>query len=416
MISDEGDSGYKIEYCVALALPEAIKPGKIIFEVKGLDLKLLEYEAKEVFRSYGIPTPEGGMATNPEEAISIANELGGPIVVKAQLPVGGRGKSGGIRFLDTASQVFDEAKSLLGIKIKDVEIKKLLIEEKVDVFEELYLGVTVDRVHKCYVILASKEGGVDIEEVASKTPDKIIRVLVDPIIGVRGYHTVFVAKKLGYTGERMQQLGGLLLKLYNLAVEMDAELTEINPLVEVEDGFVAVDARLNVDNNALFRHNVLRERLIESFEGELSDREIEARKRGLIYVELDGNIGIIGNGAGLTMATLDTIMLNGGRAANFLDLGGGATADRIREAVEFVLSDARTKALFVNVLGGITRGNETAKGIVEARKVHEGKPIVVRLMGTKQEEGQRILRESGVETYETMEKAAEMVVGLMKGD
>lgn len=376
-------------------------------------MKLLEYEAKEVFRNYGIPTPEGSMATSPEEASSIAKVLGGSVVVKAQLPVGGRGKSGGIRFADTASQVFDEAKGLLGIKIKDVEIKKLLIEEKVEILEELYLGVTIDRMHKCYVILASNEGGVDIEEVASKTPDKMIRLMVDPIIGLRSYHANFVAKKLGYSRKRMQQLGDLLLKLYKLAVEMDAELTEINPLVEVKDGFLAVDARLNVDNNALFRHSRLREKLIESYLGELSDREIEARKRGLIYVELDGNIGIIGNGAGLTMATLDTIMLYGGRAANFLDLGGGATADRIRDAVEFVLSDARTKVLFVNVLGGITRGDETARGIVEACKVHDGKPIVVRLMGTKQEEGQRILRESGIQTFETMEQAAEVVVGLM---
>jgi succinyl-CoA synthetase beta subunit len=374
----------------------------------------LEYEAKEVFRNYGIPTPDGGMVMSPEEARSIAIRLGGSVVVKAQLPVGGRGKSGGIRFADTASQVFDDVKGLLGKKIKDVEIKKLLVEEKVDILKELYLGVTIDRVHKCHVILASKEGGVDIEEVASKTPDKIVRMLVDPIIGLRSYHANLVAKKLGYSGKRMQQFGSLLLKLYKLALEMDAELTEINPLVEREDGFIAVDARLNIDNNALFRHRLLRDKLIESYEGELSNREIEARKRGLIYVELDGNIGVIGNGAGLTMATLDTIMLYGGRAANFLDLGGGATADRIREAVEFVLCDARTKALFVNVLGGITRGDETARGIVEAYTVHEGKPIVVRLMGTKQEEGHRILRESGIETYETMEKAAEMVVSLLE--
>lgn len=376
-------------------------------------MKLLEYQAKEYFRKHGIPTPQGRMVTTPGEAEEYAGKLGKPVVIKAQLPVGGRGKAGGVKFADTPGEAAEAADALLGMKIKGLTVEKLYVEEKLSIVNEIYLGVTLDRRNKSYVVLASGEGGMDIEEVAAEKPDRIVRHLVDPVTGLRSYHANMVAKRLGYGGRKMLQLAALVENLYKLARGMDAELTEINPLAEVENGFTAADARLNVDNNALFRHGELGEMLLASYRGELTDREMEARSQGLTYVELDGDIGVIGNGAGLTMATLDTVMLHGGKAANFLDLGGGATPERIGEAAEFVLRDERTKTLLVNVLGGITRCDHIAMGVVEARReVSAEKPVVVRMMGTKEEEGRTILREAGIESLGSMEEAAELAVRL----
>jgi len=376
-------------------------------------LKLLEYEAKEYFRKFGIPTPPGRMVTTPREARDYVAGLGKPVVIKAQLPVGGRGKAGGVKFADTPEEAAEAAEALLGMRIKGLNVERLYVEEKLSIVNEIYLGVTVDRRNKAYVVLASGEGGMDIEEVAAKTPDRIVRHLVDPVHGLRSYHANLVAKRVGYDGRKMLQFAAVVESLYTLALEMDAELTEINPLAEVEDGFMAADARLNVDNNALFRHEELEERFLESYQGELTEREMEARSQGLTYVELDGNIGVIGNGAGLTMATLDTVMLHGGRSANFLDLGGGATPERISEAAKFVLRDDRTKVLLVNVLGGITRCDHIAEGVVAARReAAVEKPVVVRMMGTNEEEGRRILKEAGIETLGSMEEAAELAVKL----
>ncbi|OGD58085.1 succinate--CoA ligase subunit beta [Candidatus Bathyarchaeota archaeon RBG_13_52_12] len=378
-------------------------------------MKLLEYEAKEVFKRYGIPLGMSAIAKTPGEAKDAAAIIGRPVVVKAQVGVGGRGKAGGIKPADTPVQAREAAKQILGMKIKDLTVRKVLVEERLRIQHEIYLGVIVDRAAKCYTILASGEGGMNIEEVAVRNPEKIVRHNVDPLMGFRSYHANEVAKRLGYSGKKMQQLSDILLSLYRVAYEMDAELTEINPLIETAEGFVAADARLNVDNNALYRHKELEAKYIESFEGELTPREMEARAMDLTYVELDGDIGIIGNGAGLTMSTLDTVMLYGGRARNFLDLGGGANPDRIGKAVEFVLKDNRVKALFVNVLGGITRCDDTAKGIIEARKkLGDNKPIVVRMMGTNEEEGKRLLHGAGIETNDTMEEAAQKVVHLAK--
>lgn len=389
----------------------------IMSSKRRLGLKLLEYEAKEYFKKYGIPTPAGKMVTSSKGAKAYTAELGKPVVIKVQLPVGGRGKAGGVKFADTPDEAGEAAGQLLGMVIKDLEVKKLYVEEKVGIVNEIYLGVTVDRNNKKHVILASNEGGMDIEEVADKTPEKIVRHLVDPVDGLRSYHCNYIATKLGYRGRKMRQFGAFVAKLYELAVGMDAELTEINPLAEVEDGFLAADARLNVDNNSLFRHKELEEKLLDSYQGEFSGREMEAKEQNLTYVELDGNIGIIGNGAGLTMATLDTVMLQGGKAANFLDLGGGATPERIGKAVKFVLGDERTKALFVNVLGGITRCDHTAQGIVTARRVlNSKKPIVVRMMGTNEAEGREILKKAGIETLDSMEEGAKMAVELAGGN
>jgi succinyl-CoA synthetase beta subunit len=383
---------------------------------KGTKLKLLEYEAKEIFRKFGILTPEGCLATEMIDVQRFAKNLGKPVVVKAQLPVGGRGKAGGIKFADTPSEALDAANELLGLKVKDLRITKLLVEEKICITREVFLGITIDRYSKQYVLLASKDGGVDIENVASDTPEKIVKLLIDPIIGLRDYHIYFVGKKLGYSGKKLSQFGDVMRKLYELVLKMDAELTEINPLVEVEDGFIAVDAKLNIDNNALFRHKEIDDKLSSSYHGEFTEKEIEAKTKGLTYVELDGDIGIVGNGAGLTMASLDTVMLYGGKAANFLDLGGGATAERISMAVDFVLRDEKTKVLFVNVLGGMTRGDYIALGIVESlKRLGVEKPIVVRLTGTNEEEGRLILEEAGIEMMGSMEEAARKAVQLAGG-
>ena len=374
-------------------------------------MKLFEYEAKQFFRRHGIPTPRGGVAGNPEEAARVAEEIGGPVAVKSQLLVGGRGKAGGIRFADTPEEAAAVARALLGTRIRDLEVRNVLVEEKLAIEDEIYAGVAVDRRSRSYVVLASSEGGVNIEEVAARAPEKIVRRAVAPLSGLSEAEARSIAEGVGYSGRDAEGLGDVLLRLYRVAYEMDAELTEINPLAYVAGGFVAADARLNVDDNALFRHPELAERSREPEGAELTPRELEARRLGLTYVELDGDIGIIGNGAGLTMATLDTVTLQGGRPANFLDLGGGASAESIARGVEFVLSDPRVNALFINILGGITRCDETARGIVEARgEAGAGIPIVVRLMGTNEEEGRRLLAEAGIDTLDTMEEAAGAVV------
>ncbi|MGD0802762.1 MAG: ADP-forming succinate--CoA ligase subunit beta [Candidatus Bathyarchaeia archaeon] len=379
-------------------------------------MKLLEYEAKDVFRRYGIPLGLSVIAAKPEEARDASMMIGKPVVVKAQVGVGGRGKAGGIKPADTPAEAEEAARQILAMRIKDLPVRKVLVEERLTIQHEVYLGVIVDRTAKCYTVLASIEGGMNIEDIAAKSPEKIVRYSVDPLTGLRSYHAISIAKSLGYTGKKMQQLSDIIQRLNRVSYEMDAELTEINPLIETAEGFIAADARLNVDNNALYRHKELEAKFLESFEGELTPREMEARAMDLIYVEMNGDIGIIGNGAGLTMATLDTVMLYGGRARDFLDLGGGASPDRIGKAVEFILRDSRVKALFVNVLGGITRCDDTAIGIIKARKeLGDNKPVIVRMMGTNEEEGKRLLHSAGIETDDTMEEAAQKAVKLARG-
>jgi succinyl-CoA synthetase beta subunit len=379
-------------------------------------LKLLEYEAKEIFKKYGIPTPIGIIVTDPKSAKIFVENLSKPVAIKAQVSIGGRGKAGGIQFAETALRAYELTEQMLSKKIRELPVNKILVEEKILIKNEIYLGITIDRSSKSYVLLASASGGMDIEEIADKHPEKIFKTIIDPLMGLRSYHAINVSKGLGFTRKKMTDLASIILKLYKVAFDMDAELTEINPLVELEEGFVAADARLNIDNSALYRHRDYEARLLESYEGELTQREIEARKMDLVYVELEGDIGIIGNGAGLTMATLDTVMINGGKAGNFLDLGGGANPERISKAVEFVLMDDRVKALFVNVLGGITKCDDIAKGIVAAQnKLGSKKPIVVRMMGTNEEEGKKILSDAGINSHDTMEEAADMVVKLAMG-
>ncbi|MEM0057593.1 MAG: ADP-forming succinate--CoA ligase subunit beta [Candidatus Bathyarchaeia archaeon] len=376
-------------------------------------MKLLEYEAKKILIKYGIPTPRGGLATNTAEAREIAQNLKPPFVVKAQVPVAGRGKAGGILFAESISDVEKAAEKLFNMQIKGFPVRRVWIEEKIQAEKELYFGITIDRLNKTYVVIGSTEGGMEIEEVAEKTPEKVLKFLVNPYQGFRPYHARQIAKRMGYAGNKLSSLANIFHSLYRAGMDYDAELIEMNPLAETPEGnFVAVDARIIIDDNALFRHPEFKERVLES---EFSPLEIEAAKNDLAYVKLDGNIGVIGNGAGLVMATLDAIKLYGGRPANFLDVGGGVPSEKIAAALRIVLSDPDVKAIFINILGGITRCDEVARGILQAKEqLGIEKPIVIRLVGTNEEEGKRILTEAGIQVLDSMEEAAKQVVELVE--
>jgi len=377
-------------------------------------LNLIEKEAKQQFSKYGIPIPKGVTVTDSKQTAEAVNELKPPYMVKAQVPVGGRGKSGGIIPAVSALEAEEAAAKLIGAQIKNLPVKQVLIEEKLSIIKELYLGITVDRFNRSYVVLASATGGVEIEEVAEKTPQSIIRTIVDPQLGIRSFHALLIAKKLGYSGSQLVELSTIIQKLYRACVESDAEMAEINPLVETETGsFVAADARMVIDDNALFRH--------PEYEAEealtLSSQEALALKNNLAYVKLNGDIGVVGNGAGLVMATLDLLTLFGGKPANFLDIGGGASVEAIKAALKIVLADLDTKIILVNVLGGITHCDEVARGILEATKDAEAKkPLVVRLVGTNQQEGQRILADAGIKVLGSMEEAAKQAVQFATGE
>lgn len=380
-------------------------------------MKLFEYEAKEILSTYEIPVPRGGLATSPTKAKEVASQFNAPYAVKAQVPVAGRGKAGGIQFADTLEEIEDVASKILSMEIKGIEVDEILIEEKVKIRSELYFGITIDRSRRCYVAIASTAGGVDIEDVAAETPEKIIKRFIDPTLGFRGYHAREMTRRMGYSGRQMIKLAAIFERLYNVAVEHDAELIEMNPIVETVDGrFVAADARIIIDDNALYRHPRYKERLLSKGKTELTSEEIKARKAGLAYVKLDGNIGIMGNGAGLVMATLDAVQLYGGKPANFLDVGGGASEEQIAEALNILLADQQASVFFINILGGITRCDNVARGILKAkRKVGFTKPIVIRLVGTNEEEGRRILTEAGIHVLDSMEEAARKAVEMSIG-
>ncbi len=377
-------------------------------------MKLFEYEAKQLFAKYGIGTPAGSLATTVAQAKEIASKINRPVALKSQVLVAGRGKAGGILFADSPAEAERAAAQLLGKRIKGVKVQSLWVEEKISIKRELYFSITVDRANRCYVAVASSEGGVDIEQTARTSPEKIVKVFVDPVYGFRAYHARHVAKRLGYDGNQMNNLATVFLRHYRLALDVDAELAEMNPLVETAEGkFVAADTRLIIDDNAMFRHQEFKSRPLE--EAELTAQELEAHKSGLAYVKLDGDVGIVGNGAGLVMATLDAIQLCGGRPANFLDVGGGASADMVAAALGVVLSDPNVKVVFVNILGGITRCDEVANGILDAKKrVGLDKPMVIRLVGTNEKEGRRILTDAGIHVLDSMEEAARKAVDIVE--
>jgi len=367
-----------------------------------------------VFFKYGIPIPKGVLVTDAKQTANAVGSLQPPYMVKAQVPVGGRGKAGGILPAMSMHEVEEAATKLLGAQIRNFPVKQVLIEEKLSIVKELYLGITVDRFNRCYVALASVMGGVEIEEAAEKTPKAIIRTMVDYQLGIRSFHALSIAKQLGYSGSQLVDLLTIIQKLYQVCVENDAEMVEINPLVETETGnFVAADARMVIDDNALFRHPEYRAEEAQT----LSSQEALALKNNLAYVKLKGDIGVVGNGAGLVMATLDLLTFYGGKPANFLDVGGGATIEAIKAALEIVLADPETKIILVNVLGGITHCDEVARGIVEAIKNAEAKKLlVVRLVGTNQQEGQKILADAGIRALGSMEEAAKQTVEFAVGE
>lgn len=376
-------------------------------------MKLFEFEAKRILKQLGIPIPQGNIASNPEDVKRIASEIGKPVAIKSQVLVGGRGKAGGIVFANNLKEAELVSKKLLGSKIRGTEVKQVLVEEKIEIEKEFYLGVTIDRSIKTPVVIASSEGGVDIEETSKKFADKIHRRHVDPVKGFQDYQARSLIKKIGLDGKKLLTVAGIFTKVYSVFKNYDAELTEINPLAMTKDGsFIAVDARLNIDNSSLFRHSEFIERSLL----ELSPLELEANKTGLAYVELEGNIGIIGNGAGLVMATLDTVKLFGGTPANFCDIGGGAQADTVVKAINLVLMKPSVTSLFINILGGITRCDEIAKGLAEVKQKGDVKvPIVVRMIGTNEEEGRRICERAGIHVLDSMDSAAEIAVKLARG-
>lgn len=373
-------------------------------------MKLYEYESKELARRYGIPVPKGRVAKTPDEAEVIAREIGRPVAVKSQVLVGRRGLAGGILFAETPEEARKAAEKLLGSTIRGVSVESVLVEEKVCVEKEYYLSITIDRFLRKPVVLASYMGGVEVEELVREHPESLLKIHVDPGIGVTGYMARYVAKHFGLPLSQASLLKKILDGMWKIMNDLDLELVEFNPLaLTCSEELVALDAKIIVDDNSLYKHPEFAEKALREY----SDVEFEARKLGFAYVELDGDIGIIGNGAGLTMATMDLVKLYGGRPANFLDVGGGASRERIKEAVSILLNHPRTKVVLVNIFGGITRCDEVAAGLVAALKeTGSRKPVVVRLLGTNEEEGRRILREAGIHAFSELDEAVKKAVEL----
>jgi succinyl-CoA synthetase beta subunit len=376
-------------------------------------MKLFEFEAKEIFSKYNIPVPRGKIVYTPSEAYQAAEEISGPVAVKSQILVAGRGKAGGIKFGKNPEEVQTIAGALIGRQIKGLKVNSLLIEERLSILKELFVSIVVNRASRVYTILVSLEGGINIEEVTKSSPEKIIRYDVRVIEGFHIYEARVIAKKMGYKGRKMSVLAAIIYSLYHVVQDYDAELAEMNPLVETDDGaFVAADARLIVDDNALYRHPTLQEKALER---DLTPKEAEAKRHGLSYLDLEGDIGVIGNGAGLVMATLDLVQLYGGKPANFLDVGGGASADSVRLALEIVLSKPEVKVVLINILGGITRCDEVARGVIDVlNEVKEKRPFVMRMVGTREEEARKMLMEVGINVMDGMEEAVERVIELVK--
>ena len=376
-------------------------------------MKLHEYQSKQIFARYGIPIPNGRIAGTSTEVKQIAEELGGQVVVKSQVLVGGRGKAGGIRLAKTPEEAQELATVILGMEIKGLPVRKVLVDEAVSIKQEFYIGIVNDRQHQMPVLIASGAGGMEIEEVAQKNPEKIVRIYIDPLLGLRDYQLRDAAIGMDLPRAQWKNFIDIVQGLWKVYVDCDATLTEINPLViNSENHLVALDAKVIIDDNALFRHSDL---------GDLRDTdaeqpvEIEARKFGLNFIKLNGNIGCMVNGAGLAMATMDLLSLYGGEAANFLDIGGGATSEKVAASLKIILSDPHVKSILINIFGGITRCDEVAKGIISATTDLNIKiPLVVRLIGTNHEEGQRLLQGSTFTRADTLVQAAELAVGLAK--
>ena len=386
-------------------------------------MKVHEYQAKEILRRYGVPTPRGVVVDNPDEARQAARELGGRVVVKAQIHAGGRGKGGGVKLAKDPDEAAELTKKMIGMTLITHQtgpegrvVGKVLIEEALNIDKELYLGITLDRRLGMNVIMASAQGGMDIEEVAERDPSAIHREPVDSVLGVQPFQARQVAYALGLTGDSFKKCVDFVQKLMRAYIETDAALAEINPLLVTKEGDVlALDCKMSFDDNALFRHKDIVEMRDLNEEDPL---EVEASKFGLNYIKLDGSVGCMVNGAGLAMATMDIVKLAGGEPANFLDVGGGASAEQVKNAFRIILSDKSVKAILINIFGGIMRGDRIAEGVVSAaREIGLPVPVVVRLEGTNVELGKEILAKSGLPliTADGMWDAATKVVAAAKG-
>jgi succinyl-CoA synthetase beta subunit len=376
-------------------------------------VKIHEYQAKDILARYGIPLYAGSVATTPEEAEAIARKIGGPVVIKAQVYVGGRGKAGGIQFGDTPEQARAAAAKVLGMDIKGLTVEKVLVVSKLDIQAEYYLGIILDRKTQTPIVMVSKEGGIDIEEVAATAPEKIIKYPIDMRWGLRPFEARDIVARAGFPHAIIAKSGAILSALAKAFIESDASLAEINPLALAPDGQVyAADAKILIDDNGLFRQ---KEYASWAEPEESNPLEYEAKKAGLTYVKLDGDIGIIGNGAGLVMTTLDMVARVGGKPANFLDIGGGAKAEVMHKSLTFVARDPQVKGILVNIFGGITRGEEVAKGVIMAQsELPKGMPIVVRLSGTGAEEGRALLKDAGLDWGKDMRDAAQKIVAAVR--
>src|SRR5512136_1525014 len=372
-------------------------------------MKLHEYQSKLIFAKYGIPIPKGRVAATASEARAIAEELGGRVVIKSQVLVGGRGKAGGIRLANNPREAEDIATQILAMEIKGLPVRKVLVDEAASISKEIYLGITNDRGARRPVMMASSAGGVEIEEVARTTPEKIIKSHINPLLGLKDYQARNIAIGIDLPKQYWKVFNQIANGLWHAFQECDATLAEINPLVITDGGqLVALDGKMLIDDNALFRHPDLAE--LRDLDAE-APAEVEARKYGLTYIKLDGNIGCMVNGAGLAMTTMDIIKLFGGEPANFLDIGGGAGSDKVAAAIRIILTDPNVKAVLFNIFGGITRGDEVARGILVAlNEVKPHIPMVIRLVGTNAEEGRKLLSDANLITAETLADAAKKAV------
>ena len=385
-------------------------------------MKIHEYQAKQIFKKYGVAVPDGGPAFTPDEAENVAEQIGQDrFVVKAQIHAGGRGKGGGVQLANSTAEVVDLAEKILGMTLVTHQtgpegkvVKRLLVEQGIDIARELYVGIVLDRESAADVFMVSTEGGVEIEKVAAETPEKIFKQTVDPAVGLRPFQVNRMALALGLEGDQVKAARKFLTALYRVYKETDASLAEINPLVVTGDGnIIALDAKMNIDDNALYRHKDILE--LRDFDEE-EPAEIEASKYDLNYIKLDGNVGCMVNGAGLAMATMDIIKLAGGEPANFLDVGGGASAESVKAGFSIIISDPNVKAVLINIFGGIVRCDRVAQGIIDALSDLDVKiPVVVRLAGTNSDIAAKMLRESPLEfiVADSFRDGAEKVVRVL---
>lgn len=372
-------------------------------------MKIHEYQAKEIFARFGIPIPKGEVTSSPEEARRIAVRYEKAVMVKAQVHVGGRGKAGGIKYCAEPDDAYFAAEEILKMEIKGLPVRKILVAEALDIASEAYVGIILDRVSKKPVIMVSAAGGIDIEEVAAKTPEKIMKFQVDPILGLRAFEAIKLAMFVYDDFKQARQAAVIIQKLYDVFIESDVSLVEINPLIVTEGGeLIALDAKINLDDNGLYRHPDLE--AMRDHDAE-EPEEADARKADLSYVKLDGTIGCCVNGAGLAMATMDLVKHFGGEPANFLDIGGSSSPEKVIAAIKIILGDPNVKVILFNIFGGITRCDDVANGIIQAvEQLKPQVPIVVRLTGTNEDEARKILKGVGMEASSSMEEAVKMAL------